>query len=265
MSTNHQERFDSIPFIVHVPHASTEIPEDLRSELLLDDQALMRELMAMTDHFTDRIAAMAVGMQTVIRFPVSRLVVDPERFTEDAVEVMAARGMGVIYTQTSEGLPLRTPPTEVHRQALLNRYYHPHHERLADAVECIVATLGQAILLDLHSFPSRPLPYELDQRTYRPDICFGTDSYHTPTELLEVATATATAAGYSTSINAPFAGTLVPSRHYKRNRAVKSLMIELRRDLYMNEQNAEPHSGLDRNDRICPHAGECSFWNRRDE
>jgi hypothetical protein len=40
-------------------------------------------------------------------FPVSRLVVDPERFVDDATEPMAACGMGVIYTQTSQRMPLR--------------------------------------------------------------------------------------------------------------------------------------------------------------
>jgi hypothetical protein len=37
------------------------------------------------------------------RSPVPRLVVDPERFADDSLELMAERGMGVIYTKTAHG------------------------------------------------------------------------------------------------------------------------------------------------------------------
>lgn len=42
-------------------------------------------------------------------------------------------------------------------------------------------------------------------------------------------------AGFKVAINTPFAGTLVPLKHYGQERRVTALMIELRRDLYMNE------------------------------
>lgn len=43
--------------IVHVPHASTRIPEDVRRGIVLDDVALARELFASTDHHTDAFVA----------------------------------------------------------------------------------------------------------------------------------------------------------------------------------------------------------------
>jgi hypothetical protein len=39
--------------VLHVPHASTVIPVDVRVGILLDDDALARELLASTDHHTD--------------------------------------------------------------------------------------------------------------------------------------------------------------------------------------------------------------------
>ena len=64
----------------------------------------------MTDAYIDELFDYhAEGVQKVI-FPISRLVLDPERFLDDDQEIMAERGMGVIYTQTSSGQRLRYPP-----------------------------------------------------------------------------------------------------------------------------------------------------------
>ena len=51
-------------------------------------------------------------------FPVSRLIVDPEGSVDDAHDPMAARGMGVVYTATSDGAVLRSQPTSSAREAL---------------------------------------------------------------------------------------------------------------------------------------------------
>lgn len=52
---------------------------------------------------------------------VSRLVVDPERFTDDAQEPMAAVGQGAVYTRTSDGSALREL-LDGERDALLGTY-----------------------------------------------------------------------------------------------------------------------------------------------
>jgi N-formylglutamate deformylase len=114
---------------------------------------------------------------------------------------------------------------------------------LTAAVERAVA-LGSCILIDAHSFPSRPLPYELDQRLDRPDICIGTDPFHTPTWLRDVAVSAARAAGWSVSIDRPFSGSLVPQAHYRRDRHVASVMIEVNRALYMDETTGARSTGF---------------------
>ena len=67
--------------------------------------------------------------------PVSRLVVDPERFSDDSQEPISRVGIGVTYTRGSLRQPLREQPTQRKRQELLERYYIPHHQKLTDAVE----------------------------------------------------------------------------------------------------------------------------------
>ena len=101
--------------ILHLPHASTLIPEDLRNDFLLSDQELQEELNRITDHATDVIFQQAFPEANAIVFPVSRLVVDPERFSEDSQEPMSQVGMGVTYTRGSLRQPLRNPPTQSKR------------------------------------------------------------------------------------------------------------------------------------------------------
>jgi len=58
--------------VLHIPHDSTDVPADVRSQLLLSDAALRLELQRMTDHFTHRLFAEPSGDAAVIRAPVSR-------------------------------------------------------------------------------------------------------------------------------------------------------------------------------------------------
>ena len=223
--------------VLHVPHSATAIPADVRSQLRLDDAELTAELAAMTDWHTDRLATEAVeraGVDaTVFRNLRSRLVVDPERFPDDR-EVMAGRGMGAVYTATSKLAPLRTPDPEVER-TLLDRYFHPYADALAGVVDEALAGAGRCVVIDLHSYPSRPLPYELDATADRPGVCLGTDPAHTPADLVGRAAEAFSGVTGGVGVDTPFAGTYVPGRHHGTDHRVSSLMLEIRRDLYLDE------------------------------
>lgn len=241
----HSRQRPNVPAVVlHIPHASIDVPPDLRACLLLDDQALGLELLRMTDHYTDEIFALPPSDAVTVGFPVSRLVLDPERFELDEQEPMSVRGMGVVYTHTSHRTPLRNAPTAAEREALLVRFYRPHHARLTKRVNEALAACGACLVIDCHSFPSRAQPYELDGAGVRPDICIGTDSYHTPLSLVGRARSVFDDAGFSVAIDTPFAGALVPAAHYRRDQRVSAIMIEINRGLYMNEETGERLPGF---------------------
>lgn len=226
-----------IEIILHIPHSSRKIPPDCRKDILLSDKELEYELLKMTDVYTDEIPKYFRKAMAVI-FPVSRLVVDVERFREDTDEPMSEKGMGAVYTKSHDGRPLRKPAT-INRETLLQRYYDPHHALLTDAVETALGKAGHCRIFDIHSFPSEPLPYEFDQNADRPDICLGTDHFHTPRALTEKASSCFEEAGLAVKENSPFAGTMVPMKHYRSEPAVQSLMIEINRKLIMNEKTGE--------------------------
>lgn len=233
------------PIIFHIPHASQRIPVDVRQSILLSQADLENELIRMTDAFTDELFAADIpGVQTVIH-QVSRLVLDPERFLDDDQEIMAKQGMGVIYTRTSNGQMLRHSPTLEERVALINRYYRPHHQKLEDCVSTGLQCFGRSMIIDCHSFPSTPLPYEDDQNPDRPDICIGTDPFHTPEWLKEKVVLDFKRLEFSVKINRPFAGSIVPMKHYQKESRVLSIMIELNRKLYMDESSGKKNNRFD--------------------
>jgi len=206
----------------------------MRSQIVLSDRELQSELLAMTDAHTDRLFT-CTGATRIV-FPFSRLVVDPERLLYDHQEPMSGVGMGVIYTRTSKGERLRRNLTSDERKRLINSYYKPHHERLRNAVEVELASQDLALIVDCHSFPRRPLPCDSDQSVPRPDFCVGTDTFHTPEELKRNLIEAIRREGFSVEENRPFAGTIVPSECCRVDQRVRSIMIEVCRDLYMEEE-----------------------------
>ena len=189
----------------------------------------------MTDACTDELFSTQHERVERVVYPVSRLVLDPERFTDDEKEPMAARGMGVIYQKTSQGRPLRRQLTSNERSALIERFYDPHHERLNESCKRALKAEGRCLMVDCHSFPNTPLPCDLDQAVPRPDFCIGTDPYHTPKALRELVVQSIRTMGYSVDLNRPYSGSLVPSEFYLKDQRVISIMIEVNRILYLDE------------------------------
>lgn len=233
---------DFPPWVVlHIPHDSTVIPDHVRPQFLLTDPELTLELQRMTDHFTHALFAEPQGDTSVVRAPVSRLVVDVERFAEDAREPMANRGMGVIYTLTSHLAQLRRALSPDEREALIRDWYRPHHERLEAAVAAAVDQHGRCLVIDGHSFPDSALPYEdADPAVVRPEICIGSDPFHTPGVLSSAFVDAFGRQGWRVALNEPFGGALVPASRYRSDPRVSAVMVEVNRALYLHPLSVEP-------------------------
>ena len=230
------------PLLVHVPHSATWIPPEVRATFVLDDEDLAAELLAMTDHHTEALfgAATALGGAVLVN-RLSRLVMDPERFPDDAYEPMAAACLGAIYLRTSAGEPLRGPAFgDQERAALIARYHSPYAAAFEEAVTAMLDRFGWCFIVDGHSFPRSPLPWE-DPDLSRPEFCLGHEPFHVH-PFLESAVEGLEHQGFTVAHNQPFAGSYVPLRHHLQDARVRSTMVEVRRDLYMDEATGE-HSG----------------------
>jgi N-formylglutamate amidohydrolase len=216
--------------ILHIPHSSTNIPTT--EGFLVDSNSLESEILKLTDWYTDDLFYTAEQEMVVAEF--SRIFCDPERFTDDAQEVMAQYGMGVLYEKNDNGDSIRIVTPEL-KEKVLTSYYWKHHNRLSTAVNNQLDSFGKALIIDCHSYPSRPLVRDLDKNPNRPDFNIGTDSFHTPKELIDLSVSFFEKAGYTLGIDWPYKGSIVPLEHYQKNKNVHTIMLEVNRALYLNE------------------------------
>jgi len=218
----------------------------MREKFLLSDAELQKEMLRLTDRYTDEIFSCVTELGGVsVVYNYSRLVLDPERFRDDEKEIMADKelGMGVIYTKDSNKRKLREI-NENERNLLLQNVYDPYHRAITEEVQNILNHFKRCLIIDAHSFPAIPLPFEIFQDLKRPQICLGTDAYHTPEDLIEFIQNFFEEINLTTELNRPFPGCYVPAKFLHQDKRVKSIMIEINRELYMNEDTGEKNSSF---------------------
>lgn len=209
--------------ILHIPHSST------NTGSVEFDRDITHELNIMTDWYTDELFDHPNADRVVLN--VSRLMCDVERYTDPTQEPMERYGMGVCYTKTSNGDTLRTFDDK-EREHIIETHYKPHHRRLESVIGLQFEALKTVFIVDCHSFSRTQLKHEEDAN--RPDICLGTDDEHTPSELVDELMVYFATNGLTVAVNSPFSGTMVPTV-YRGNNDVKSIMIEVNRRLYLDD------------------------------
>jgi N-formylglutamate deformylase len=213
--------------ISHIPHSSTFIPERYSTGWTGDPDEAIRIL---TDHYTDELFDYPTAHRVIA--PISRIVCDVERF-EIGEEMEDHFGMGIVYERDHLQNILRAVTADV-KNKIVESYYRPHHRALYDAVTEELSMRGRSVIVDCHSFNDEQLPHVTN--TMRPDFCIGSDSFHTPHELVDQLVKYLNDCGYCVSVNEPFAGTIVPLEYYHVNPAVISVMIEVNKRLYLDDQ-----------------------------
>lgn len=150
---------------------------------------------------------------------------------------MFAKGMGFYYTHNDEGIPFRE---EGRWKAMVKElFYDAHHRTFQKMVNAIADRHGFCLILDAHSFTHEPFWRDVDQAPDRPDICIGTDPFHSPEPLVAAVEEVYRSAGLSVKRNSPYAGTIVPMEYYRKDERVSSIMIEINRRLYLEGTRAD--------------------------
>jgi N-formylglutamate amidohydrolase len=252
-SINNPKQF---PVICHIPHGSIRIPKEFRKDFSLSERGLDMEARILADLYAGELFEDLFERFGGLQCGISRIVVDMERFENDKKEPMSKAGMGVLYSKTSEGKTMRKVGS-ASRSDYLENIYRPYHETLNGLVGYCLEKFGTCLILDCHSFPSEPRPYEADRKKNRPDICIGTDKQHTPALLKKILSSDLKASGYSVKFDSPYSGSIVPAPFYG-NKNVYSIMLEVNRKLYMDEKTFKKKAGFDKVSRLISRTAERS-------
>lgn len=163
----------TLPLLVSVPHAGTQIPVDLRETFT--DKALQVED---TDWHLEKLYAFSTGMGASLIAPLhSRYVIDLNRppFADAQPMYPGSNNTELCPTRafTGESIYRSSPPdsTEIERRKLL--YWQPYHTALATELARLKALHGYALLWDGHSIKSH-LPWLFEGQL--PDLNMGTVS-----------------------------------------------------------------------------------------
>lgn len=211
--------------VIHVPHASIEVPPGFAEQFRISEKEIQAEAHISADLYTDLLAEAVWPDVTRIVAPVSRIVCDVERYAEDAHEVMARVGRGMIYTHTHQGEVMRRALSPEERKSIHQEIYELHWNRLRAAAK------GQ-VLIDLHSYPEKAWPIEDGLGSHRPEIDLGITDGVTPAKWMEALEQHFEAAGYDVGINTPYAGVIDVG-------AKAAVMLEIRRDVVGEPGSAE--------------------------
>ena len=123
----------------------------------------------------------------------------------------------------------------------------PYHDMLAETLDSMVATVGSAILLDIHSMP--PLPRR--RASDGADIVIG-DLHGTSADRAIVEALADVAAAYGLKVvrNNPYAGGHVLRRHGCPRLGRHAVQLEIDRRLYLDATLTHPGEGLSRIDHM---------------
>ena len=226
------------PVVLHIPHSSTALPDILLSGCrpaldLSGEAALMADVA--THLVADKIAKMVAdtfgGYPAWMRSEISRCLVDVERFDSDE-EVMNSVGMGVVYSHAHDRSPLYldgfAPAGEV--LELRRRAYRLYADEMTALCERVRGEHGRLVVLDIHSYATRALPYELNQTGRRPRLCVGVSG----AELEESIRESLIGFGGTAGVNSPFSGSYCPLSLMDDANTV-SVMFEVRKDAYAHD------------------------------
>ena len=231
------------PLVVSVPHAGVLIPDD--------DKALCvrspRELLLDADLYTDRLCEELHEHAALITARISRYVLDLNRSPNDVCARVCSKWRtpcapnprALIWRAASDGSAVLARPLTLHEvQRRIDLIHQPYHAALAKLLERRRKQFGYAILLDVHSMPSRAGPKSTTKEI--PEICPGDLLGKSSAPFVrEALLKCADAHDLNTSVNKPYAGGYITRTHGDPSKSVHAIQIEVRRDLYMNELSKE--------------------------
>ena len=213
---------DKLPILLSIPHSGPNIPPELEHLNLLTADQIIKD----GDVGGDEIYALDEHFAKVIRADVARAFVDLNRSEDDR------RMDGVVKTHTCWEEPVyQQALSEELSKQLLDKYYHPYHQRLNQINDNEIK-----LCVDCHTMAEFGPPVGPDAGQARPHVCLGDNKGQTlPDGWIQIlAECFVEYFGESVTVNQPFSGGYITRTH---GLSRPWLQLELSRGNFMsNEQ-----------------------------
>ena len=215
--------------IIHIPHSSLYLPKEFYNRIILDKEYVEEENKFMCDYKVDLFLPKGFN---ILKFNYSRLFCDVERYKIDKLEEMSKYGMGVIYEKDSNGNKFINLDKK-YKNNIIKKYYDKHHNKFNNLVNETLKKYNICYIIDLHSYSDLFVKKVLN-KSNNPDICIGINKEYYSKKLTDFTINHFKKYGYSIKINYPYSGTMCPN---KKDDRVKSIMIEINKRIYLNNNN----------------------------
>ncbi|MDI9333010.1 MAG: N-formylglutamate deformylase [Cytophagales bacterium] len=235
----------TLPLLVSVPHAGTQIPDDLHHTL--SDKALQTPD---TDWFLDKLYAFSKDLgASMIEPHYSRYVIDLNRPPDNQPMYAGNNNTELCPTRafTGESIYKVAPPdlAEIERRKAL--YWQPYHTALQAELARIKAQHGYALLWDGHSIKST-VPWLFEGRL--PDLNMGTNNGASCAASLQAMLEATLQAPPHTQLshifNGRFKGGYITRTYGNPAQNIHAVQLEMCWSTYMQEHDPDPeHFELD--------------------
>ena len=216
---------------LHIPHSSTAFPKGIYYSF----NDLNEKERLLIDYYTDELFIPYTKSDHIKRavFPVCRLCCDVERLVHDPLE---KEGLGFLYSW-----PLCKYKGRMFTSFLTKsesfRLYSYYHAKVSNAL----VSMNNLLLIDCHSFSN--MPNLLNPTPTDIDICIGYNDDETCPNKVVISNMVRhfESFGYKVGINEPFSNSKtfsIPANYH-------SVLINVNKRLYMNEQTLEKTEGFD--------------------
>jgi N-formylglutamate amidohydrolase len=146
-------------------------------------------------------------------------------------------GRGFIWALTTHGVPALARPLTLDDWHARTAIHAAYHDAITRALARARDLFGFAILIDGHSMPSKGRTGHKDPGRERADVVPGDrDGTSCAPGLSSLVGEHFRAHGYRVAFNDPYKGGYITTHHGRPRENIHAIQIELRRDLYMNEQ-----------------------------
>lgn len=236
------------PLIVTIPHSGEAIPEEAGWLKGLPETTLMCDV----DRYVNRLYEGTLNQLKIphVICPWHRYVVDLNRLESD-VDQDSVTGspnpsgsftMGLHWVKTTTGLDLmKKPMTLAMHNQIVARYFNPFHEDVKAAYGTLRAKGVQEIFhLDLHSMPSWGTAAHRDPGQRRAEIVISDfNGVSSRKEFKNLVVEAYERAGFQIAYNWPYVGGRLTQTYGRPQDNQHAIQVELRRDLYMNEETKQ--------------------------